>query len=619
MKKTIILILLAIAVIRANSQQMQFSWVNQIGGSGWDVLSNMKMLNDSQLVITGGYYNKILFSGDTLFSKGSRDVFIANYLLDGRLKKAISLGGPGYDYVKMVEADTKNNLVMPIQFNQELQIGNKKYSSKFLNNILVGWFNKSLDLTANAIISSNKEFDLTSLKSTSDGDFCFSGWFTDTLVVEDKEYITSGGKDIFLGRISPNGKMKWFKHFEGEGEDLPASLSMDKDSMFYLSGLSSKGYGAKKRLFKTIPKEMTHLFISQISSTGRENDTDFPLFGYDLEPVDMMTDSSSVWVLLNFKYSVFVNTTRIDSKGQSDVLLIKYDRDNRSLLYYQLGGDGNEKASGLAKSGAHLIVTGLFTDKLNFADKKLVPGEQGSDVFIVSFNNDCQPESILPITGDGSEFPCSVLTNQSGIYLAGEFTGTLKAGSFEFESKGEEDLFLARVENCSLKKPIEILVKALVDAPSEPSWELDAGPGYVSYSWNDSISFSRYFTTTQPGSYQVTVTDTLGCNCKGKIVLSDAKNKSAKINPDKEEIHEYRLYPTISSNLVNWEPASLWKNKSAVVRIFDSAGNLIDTQEISELNKSIYQISFKGRPEGIYLVNVSGSDFREISKVVVRK
>ena len=81
----------------------------------------------------------------------------------------------------------------------------------------------------------------------------------------------------------------------------------------------------------------------------------------------------------------------------------------------------------------------------------------------------------------------------------------------------------------------------------------------------------------------------------------------------------FRLFPSITSGLVNWEPATSWEKGKTNVRVFDSTGKQISYTEINKMDYRTYQIDFSSEPEGTYVVEVSGTGFREISKVMVKK
>jgi len=50
--------------------------------------------------------------------------------------------------------------------------------------------------------------------------------------------------------------------------------------------------------------------------------------------------------------------------------------------------------------------------------------------------------------------------------------------------------------------------------------QLDAGPGFAAYLWQDGSS-SRYFTATEAGIYRVTVTDSMGCSASDSVLLKN--------------------------------------------------------------------------------------------------
>lgn len=618
MKKIALIFLFACIIFTANSQQMQFDWITQAGGPGWDIVTDIAELPDGQIIITGTFQDSIYFNTDTLRTRGSRDIFIASYAQNGSLNNVVSFGGTGYDYVKKVEPSGESGVVVPIKFYKELEVDGQKYERIFSNNYLISWLDKSLHLTNHAQISSTQEFDIISLEAAPDGDFFFSGWFTDTLQIENKIYVSTGAKDIFLGKISKNGKLKWLKQFKGEGYDVPSTFIPGKAGTNFMTGITSKGCFGDKNAPDAIDGNMVHLFISEIKNVGITENVSYPAYGNNIEPIDMIKDSSFLWVLINFKHTLFMPGVEIVSYGKGDVLLLKYDLEKNTVDYCQLGGSGNEQANGLVKSGDQIVITGLFSGKLTFAANTIKANKNGTDIFIASINIECQPKNIFALTGESSEFPCSAFASESGIYITGEFRSKLKTRNEELTSEGEEDIFLARVENCSAKNPLKVTITSLDNSTNNEGWELDAGAGFIDYSWNDSTSASRYFIVSIPDVYTVEVTDSLGCIYKKDINLS--QTKSAQIKPDEKQPEQgFKLYPSITSGLVYWEPSTSWEKGKTNVRVFDSSGKQTSHNEINKMEHRTYQIDFSSEPEGTYIVEVSGTGFREISKVMVKK
>jgi hypothetical protein len=616
MKKINIVFLFACIFFSANSQQMEISWITRAGGTGWDIVADMVELPNGQIVMTGSFYDKISFGGDTLFSNGERDIFIGRYNADGSSDKAVSFGGPGYDYVKNITLKARSGIVLPVQFNSELWIKGQSFKGDYLNNIVVAGFDKNLEPDGSFLLGSNGSFGINSLVTTPDSGFSFSGWFSDSLLVDSKTYIPEEGGDIFTGSVSDYSAIEWSKQLgKANQENSRTNAFATKGrGINYIAGITTGSSCIEKATGSV--EQNRYLSLYPVDNEGNTGDILYPVHGLSLEPVKVFADSSFLWILVNFNYSAFINKTEIVSLGKGDVLLIKYNLKDHSSEWCQLGGYGNEKATGLVKSGDNMIVAGQFADSLTFAGKTVVPGRQGPDVFIASVNENCVAENIITFSGPGMDFPCAVIASGSGIYVAGEFRDSLVAGETVLVSAGEEDIFLARIENCGAKKPLEIIATPV----DKQGWELDAGKGFVNYAWDGNLSSGRYCIVEAPGTFQVEVTDSTGCFYREKITLGTTK--SAQINQEDEQLiaeRPFKIYPTITSGVVYWEPASVWLKGKATVRVYDPLGRIISTFDIIELEPVTYNTDLRATTEGTYMVEISGDGFREVSKVVLKK
>lgn len=616
MKHIILIFLLGFTALLASSQQMKFDWISQAGGPDWDIVTAMNELPNGELAMVGTYYESISFYNDTLFSNGSRDVFIARFSTNGELKQVASLGGTGYDYAKSVENDSENGLIIPVKFYDELEITGKKFGKDLANNILISWFDESLTLTKSFQVSSTKEFDVTDLKSLPDGSCFFTGWFSDSLKVDHNIYISLDEKDAFMGKIAPNGELEWFKHLTGQGDDVIKSTSLTDDGKQVIFGTTSNGCFEEDNNSETKSGSNIHLFVARVDAKGDLLSVRYPLSGSEIVPVDMVADSTSIWILADVKNTVFkADGSKILPYGKGDVLLLQFDLKNETINHCQIAGAGNDASNGMIKSGENILVTGHFSGEMNFGLNTAEAAERGTDVFIAMVDKNCNPENLFTLTGESSEFPCSVFASQSGVYVTGEFTGNLKSDDTELVSAGKEDIFLARVENCGARNPLSIKTSLFEDDPSGNVWELNAGSSFVNYSWNDGLSNSQYFITNQPGKYSVTVTDFFGCTYTQEIEISLQKSATLK-----EEITEraFKLYPTVTSDFIYWEPSSLWDNQKAVVTVFDASGRSILQQEHQQVIPQSYRIDLSAESEGTYLIDISGDDFQEVTKVMVK-
>lgn len=617
MKNIILLILLTGIIYTAKSQSLNINWATQIGGQNWDIVSSVTELSDGNIALAGAYYDSISIAGAIYYSKGSRDCFLAILNTKGEFVKTVSFGGEGYEYIRNLIPAENGGMTAVIQYNDKMQAGGQSFDKKGQVNYAFTFFDKNLNVTDKTIIASNKESRVTSYQKNTDGSYFFSGWFEDSLQVENKHYNTQGDHIVFSGSIEQGAKLKWFNQIEPSGKDKLFTGKADKSGKNYILGTTGKRDFEGSNKPKAIGQEMVHLFVLENTFDGESTDIMYPIYGIEVEPVEMLKDSASLWVLANFKYSAYVNGIELISYGANDVVLLKINLETKDIKYYQLAGTGNEAAAGLAKSGNQVVVAGSYTDEITFAGKKTMAGEFGSDIFVAVFGEDCTPISLVTFKGDKSAFPCSIISSGTGVYLAGEFTGTLSIDGVTLTSHGDEDIFIARIENCSARHPLNITVSDYALTKNSSGWILDAGKGFSEYSWEKGLSDTQELVVSTPGNYKVTVVDKSGCVYTDSVSI--ITKKSATIVPELNEDQPFKLYPTFTNNLVYWSPASDWVSMQASVKVFDIAGKIVFRDEIKPVVTTKYTIDFTGQPEGTYLVEISGQTFRETSKIVLKK
>jgi len=616
MKNIILIIVISANTILAHSQRFVISNATQAGGPGWDVATGMALLPDGSLAIAGAYYDYIGFGGDTLFSEGCRDAFIAVYNSDGTFDKAIPLGGKGYDYITNLGV-SENGIIASLRFNHETGIGNNKVKGLANENSLAMLFDHGLNLKSHNQASSPSPFGITGLEQGQNGETGFTGWFTDSLFVDGKTYIAGNGSDIFKGAMTPGGNSGTFKHYLNEGADRVFAMAKSATGGSYMAGVTSMGNLEGAKLPSAPPEGMAYMFISTPATGSKPENISYPLYGYEFEPVSMLHDSLSLWVLVNFRHSLFIDGVEVVSYGMGDVLLLKYDLNGGKPLYYQFGGYGHEEAAGLVKMGNEIVVTGKFTGKLSLAGREIETTGFGTGIFIAGFGMDCSPIDLFSVPVTGSAFPTAIAANHDALFIAGQFRGTLQSRNMEITSVGDDDIFILRIENCGARPPVAIRHKLLPGSKNKNTWELDAGAGFASYTWNNNLLSSRYLTVDLPGTYSVTVTEVTGYTRIGEITL--VGTKSVEMEPGIEPVIAFRLYPSVTRGMVYWEPATEWENKHATIRVIDATGRISLFEETGLLARQAYPLDLGRLPEGNYLVEISGHAFRETAKVIVSK
>jgi hypothetical protein len=228
MKNLVTILLLQFISINLFSQSLNVTWSTQIGGPNWDVVTSITELSDGNIAIAGTYYDSIAIAGTKYYSKGSRDCFLAIINPKGEFLKTTSFGGEGYEYIRNLIPAENGGMTSVIQYNDKMQTGGQSFTKKGQVNYAFTFFDKNLNVTDKTIIASKKDSRVTGYQQNTDGSYYFTGWFEDSIQVDDKLYVTQGDDNVFSGILQQGAKLKWFKQMDAKGLDKSFAAKADK-------------------------------------------------------------------------------------------------------------------------------------------------------------------------------------------------------------------------------------------------------------------------------------------------------------------------------------------------------------------------------------------------------
>lgn len=162
-----------------------------------------------------------------------------------------------------------------------------------------------------------------------------------------------------------------------------------------------------------------------------------------------MSPSGDIYVTGTFSRVATFGGIRLASQGQSDAFLAKLTPNGQFVWAKAIGGTGLD--SGVAVStdtSGKIYVTGSFTGKLIIGVSTLT--SQGSpSLYVAQFAPDGKPQWAAAATAQtGGLHPKDIDVSPAGhITVTGSFSEQAQFGSTKLQSKGEQDLFVARMND----------------------------------------------------------------------------------------------------------------------------------------------------------------------------
>jgi hypothetical protein len=185
---------------------------------------------------------------------------------------------------------------------------------------------------------------------------------------------------------------------------------------------------------------------------------------------------------------------------------------------------------------------------------------------------------------------------------------------YSIPSNGNKDIFLLKISDKCFKFHVHITVDTVYNKDSIV-YILDAGSGYHSYLWNDTIIGGEYLQVSKEGKYKVLVTNEYGCRATDSILISDHRLKSllAAHIMDSTSTSRILVYPNPTNGKVY---CTLMANSDYIssIEVFDYSGKLIEKHDGLNDYKEILDLSDK--PTGFYYLRIRTTKTKQSIKIV---
>ena len=395
----------------------KFVWAIHLDGNC--VPTSMIFDHENNLLLCGYYGSWVDFNPDinenaNYSSKGSSDIFIANFFQTGKLNWVKSIGSFGPDAANSIKTDNDKNIYLAggytgnVDFENGNSILNTDINGKS-NGFIVKW-DKDWNLIWFAPIVSDAFANVIDLTIDRIGNVYAVGSYSGNILFEQNEkpykIPSNGDVDGFILKINYNTHLEWIHTLGGKSSDSGFSIKTDSLGFIYTNGVYKE----------TI----------------------------DLDPG--------------------IGVSSYTSNGGSDIFILKLDSLGKLIWSKTIGGDNDDTPSALAfdKTG-FIYLTGLFSKKVNFGTEnvpKIINSKGKYDNFILCLSKDGNLLWVNSIGRDSSY--CRGISiyidDNFTIYTTGIFYGKIDFNpNFTNElinSTGNYDAFILKLKQSSNKVEI---------------------------------------------------------------------------------------------------------------------------------------------------------------------
>ncbi|QIX63162.1 T9SS type A sorting domain-containing protein [Hymenobacter sp. BT18] len=349
----------------------------------------------------GGFTNTTTIGTTTLTSLGNVDGYLAKYAPDGTVAWVRQLGSPGNDLAVALALDAAGNPYITGNFSGTISLGN------------------GLTLEDGAS-TTGKSFVV---RYTPDGT---PTWARQSV----PSTRTNGGNDLDLddqGHVVVSGIYS-------------SSLSIGSTNITYPGPMGTPGsFGTYLARFDAATGELQSLTPSvfYVPAAGTTSAT-------YAAPRVTVAPTGEMYLLTVFTQPAVVGSTTFTTRGENDILLVKYDAAGTPQWARQLGGPAADyNGEGLVDAAGNLYLAGGFTGEANF-DGKTVTSAGNFDGFLLRYSPEGSLQWVSTSGGPGSDGWSGLALDEAGYpYLSGNFAETAHLGTSTVTSAGSRDALVA--------------------------------------------------------------------------------------------------------------------------------------------------------------------------------
>jgi len=211
--------------------------------------------------------------------------------------------------------------------------------------------------------------------------------------------------------------------FDGSGTDLDADADTDSDSD--ADADAGEDSGQENYWAKSFGDEL-YQGVRSMALDSEEN----------------------VWITGSFEGSVDFGGGELNSNGESDIYVAKFDRHGEHLFSRRFGDEGSEQRSIciLVNQDGGYYLAGEFEGSLNFGSDTIVSAGD-EDIFVAKFDRDNKPLWVNRYGDDKSQdlYSCTI-DEEDSLILTGIYRGFIDIGDEVSEARARQSLYVMKID-----------------------------------------------------------------------------------------------------------------------------------------------------------------------------
>ena len=459
------------------------NWISRYGPTGSTQSQSDLQIAGDQVLICGNENGILNFSTPAIpgfreYDLTDRDAFLASFSLQTG------------DFISCVinkGLSAQEHQTIAVTANRQFVFGTS--SNQMVSTDINGLVKDSVEMNSQEIFAAAYEIDLLpdwqksygnvqaagseaiSITSDTEGNTYTVGYFHDFIQFGSLPVLFArGSKDMYVVKHNAEGKAIWSVRAGGTGDE-EVSRIIFRDNWLYLTGsfegvanfsspyiagsleLTSAG-GKDIFLIKMRPLDGTLFLLKRAGGPQNDEGKDLTTLGTDIYFTGLFRGK------VNFNTPSSAGSNELESVGQSDIFLAKFNSSGNAEWLRRAGGVTEDQGVAIDASGSVIYVGGNFTGTANFntpsaTGSNEITSEGLQDMFLAKFSTGGSLNFVRRAGGVSEDELYNLATSENDVFLTGQFSGTASfpgpaSSNVNLVSNGARDGFLIKYSSVGI-------------------------------------------------------------------------------------------------------------------------------------------------------------------------
>ncbi|WP_119792549.1 T9SS type B sorting domain-containing protein [Flavobacterium anhuiense] len=353
-----------------------------------------------------------------------------------------TIGGNGYDWCDFIEKTSDGNYISGGYSYSNIS-GEKNENTRGQNDF---WLFKLDNLTGNLLwqktIGGSSNDHLVSAKETKDGGYILGGYSSSGISGE-KTQNSRGGDDYWIVRLDSNRNIVWDKTFGGTGTDRVTCIIETEDGGYLIGGESDSNISGDKT---ENSKGGTDIWLIKIDNLGTIV-WQKTLGGDNFDLISEISQTNDHKYILAASSSSNISGDKTqNSKGIADYWILKLDLNGSIVWQNTIGGNNGDYAkSVIVTADGNYLIGGDSSSRIS-GDKTENVINNSTDVWLIKINGNGQLIWQKNLGGDSTEIFANMRATADNGLILGVMSYSGISGIKTETSRGDRDYWIVKLD-----------------------------------------------------------------------------------------------------------------------------------------------------------------------------